>query len=76
MVKTCFLDEKQIIKCPKTTLYKECTYVKKYRNEGDENFDYPPDNEPTFSSPYFHEEPIVNVETIEERLREINLHRL
>ena len=50
---------------PKTTLCKECTYVKKDRNESDENFDSSPDNESTFSSSYFHEEPIFNVETIE-----------
>ena len=37
----------------------------KNRNESDENFDSPPDNEPTLSSSYFHEEPIVNVENIE-----------
>ena len=76
MVKTCFLDEKQIIKCPKTTLYKECTYVKKDRNEIEENIDYLPDNEPTFSSSYFNEEPIGNVENTEERLKEMNLHRV
>ena len=36
---------------PKTHLCKECAYVKKNRNEGDENFDSPPYNEPTCSSP-------------------------
>ena len=41
----------------------------KYRNKSDDNFDSPPDNEPTFSSSYFHEEPIVNLETIEESLK-------
>ena len=35
-------------------------------------FDSPPDNEPTFSSSYFHEGPIFNVEIIEERLKEMN----
>ena len=29
------------------------------------NFDSPPDNEHTFSAPYFHEKPIVDVENIE-----------
>ena len=57
-------------------LCKECTYVQKYRNESDENFDSPPDNEPTFSSSHFHEVPIVNVKTIEESLKEMNMHRV
>ena len=48
MMKTCFNDEKQIEKCPKIVLCKECTYVQKDRNESDENFDPSPDNEPTF----------------------------
>ena len=55
-------------------LCKKCTYVKKYINESDENFDSTQDNEPTFLSSFFHEGPIVNVETIEERLKEMNLH--
>ena len=49
MMKTCFSNAKQIKKFPKTTLCQECTYVQKYRIESDENFDSPPDNEPTFS---------------------------
>ena len=48
----------------------------KGQNESDENFDFPPDNEPTLSSSYFHEEPLVNVETIKERLKGMDLHRL
>ena len=35
-----------------------------------------PDNEPTFSSSFFQEGPIVNVENIEERLKEMNLRRV
>ena len=68
MIKTCFPDAKQIIKKPKTVLCKECTYVQKDRNESEENFDSPPNNEPTFSSSYFYEEHKGNLETIEERL--------
>ena len=63
MIKTCFPDAKQIKQISETVLCKECTYVQKDRNESDENFDSPTDNEPTFSSSYFNEEPIVNVET-------------
>ena len=50
MMKTCFHDIKQIQKFSKTTLCKEGLYVKKDRNESDENFDSPPDNKPTFLS--------------------------
>ena len=50
ITKNCFLSAKQIEKCPKTTLCKDCTYVQKYRNKIDENIDSPPDNEPTFSA--------------------------
>ena len=75
MMKTCFTDANKI-KNPKNTLCKECTYVHKYGNESDETFYSPLDNKPTFSSSYFHEEPIVYVETIEERLKEMNFHRV
>ena len=44
-------------------------------NESDEDFYCTQDNEPTFSSLFFHEGPIVNVETIKERLKEMKLHR-
>ena len=44
IMKNCFPDAKQIKKCPKTTVCKECTYVQKDRNDIDENFDSPPDN--------------------------------
>ena len=60
----------------KNVLCNDCTYVQKDINKSDENFDSTQDNEPNFSSSYFHEEPIVNVESIEERLRVINLHRV
>ena len=74
MMKTCFSNAKQIKKFPKTTLCQECTYVQKYRIESDENFDIPPNNEPILSSSYLYEEPIFNVVTIKERLKEMNLH--
>ena len=64
-----FPDANQIKKYPKTTLCKECTYVEKDRNEIEGGIDSPPDKEPTFSSSYFHEEPIFIVGTIEERLK-------
>ena len=34
------------------------------------------DNEHTFSISYFHEEPILDVLTIEERIKAMNLHRV
>ena len=49
MTKTCFTGAKLIQKCPKNVLCKESTYVQKYINENDENFDSTEDNEPTFS---------------------------
>ena len=48
MMKTCFLDAKQINQCQKSTLCKECTYVQEEKDESEGNIDYPPDNEPTF----------------------------
>ena len=68
-MKTCFSDAKQTKKCQKNTLCKECTYVQKYWNESDENFDSFPNNKPTFPSSYFHEDPIVNVGTVEETIK-------
>ena len=69
MMKTYFPESKQINQCPKSTLCKECTYVQEEEIESEGNIYSPPDNEPTFSSSYFPEKPIVNVETIEERLK-------
>ena len=60
-------------KCPKTVLCKECTNVQKEIHESDENFDSTKDNEPTFSSSFFNEGPIFNVETNEEGLKKIKL---
>ena len=40
------------------------------------DFDSPPDNEHNFSASYLHEEPIVDPQTIEEKLRSMNLHRV
>ena len=39
MMKICFPDTKQMKKYPKTTVWKECTYVQKDRNKIDEIFD-------------------------------------
>ena len=55
---------------------KKCTYVQNDRNQIDESFYFPPDNKYTFSASYFHEEYIVDVETIEERIKSMNLHRV
>ena len=54
MMKTCFTDAKQIKTIPKTVLCKECTYFQKYINESNDNFYSTQDNEPTFSSSFFH----------------------
>ena len=69
MMKTYFPDAKQIKKRPKNVLCKESTYVQKDINDKDENFESTEDNEPTFSSSFFYEGHIVNVETIEERFK-------
>ena len=68
-MKIYFLDEYQINQCPESTLCKECTYVQEEKDESEGNIDSLPDNEPTFSSSYFLEKPIFNVETIEERFK-------
>ena len=55
---------------------RKCTQVQNDSNRIDKIFDKQLDNEYTFSASYFHEKPIVDVETIEERLTPINLHRV
>ena len=75
-METYFLDAYQINQCPESTLCKECTYVQEEKNESEGGIDSPPDNEPTFSSSYLLENPIFNVENIEERFKEMNLHRV
>ena len=74
--KTCFDDTRRIKQPPKTTLCKEYKYFKKDKNESEGNIYFPPDNKPTSSSSHFHEEPIVNIETSEERLKDMNVHRV
>ena len=49
MMKNYFPDAKQIKKCPKTVLCKECTYVQKDINGKDEKIDPPEDIEICFS---------------------------
>ena len=39
-------------------------------------FDFPPESEHTFSALYFHENPILDVSTIEERIKANNLRRV
>ena len=70
------LDAKQIKIWSKTKVCKECTHFQKYINKIDESFDSPPDNEHTFSESYFHKKPIVDLQTIEERIKSTNLHRV
>ena len=74
MNQTCFPDAKQVKQYPKTILCKECTYVQIDQNESEDNFDSPPDNEPTFNQFCFQEGYVFDVETIEERLRDMNVH--
>ena len=57
----------------KTALYKECTYVQKYINGNGEKVESTEDIEPTFFSSYFLKKPVFTVESIEERLNEMNL---
>ena len=49
---------------------------KKKKSESEGNIDSPTHNESKFSSSYFHKKLIVSVETIQERLKEMNLHRV
>ena len=69
MMKTCFPEANQINKCPRSSLCKELTYVQEEKYVGGGNIDSPPDNENTFSSSYFLEKSIVNVETIEGKFK-------
>ena len=75
-MKKCFPDATQIYMCPITVSYNECTYVQKHINENDEKIDPPADSEQTFSSSYFMKEPDETVESIEARLKDINMERI
>ena len=57
IMKNYFPDAKQIKKCPKTALCKECKYVQKYINGKDDKIDPPEDIEQIFFSSYFIEKP-------------------
>ena len=59
--KNCVPDDKEVKECSKTTKYKKCIYVQNEINKIDESFDLTLDNEHTFSTSYFHEEPILDV---------------
>ena len=76
MIKNCFPDEKPIKKFQKTVSCKECTCVQKDINGNNEKNDSTEDIEHTFFSSYFLEKPVFTVESIEERLNEINLERV
>ena len=69
-----FLPEaKQVKKCPRTTVCKISKYIQSERKQINESFYFPPDNEHTFSISYLHENPLLYVPTIEERIKAMNL---
>ena len=62
--------------CPITVLCNECTYFQKHININDDKIDPPADSDKTFSSSYFLKEPNETVESIEARLKDINMERI
>ena len=62
--------------CPKTVSCYECIYVQKHININDDKIDPPADSDQTFSSSYFLKEPNETVESIEARLKDINMERI
>ena len=57
-------EAKKVNKGPRTTVWNICKYVQDERRKSNESFDLLPENEHTFSTSYFHEKPLLNVETI------------
>ena len=62
--------------CPITVSCNECTYVQKNKNANAKKVDPPVYYEQTFSSSYFTKEPNETVESIEARLKDINIERI
>ena len=71
-----FPDAKGLKKPPKITRCKKCEYIQNERNQVYKSFDLTPDYAHTFSTSYFHEEPILDVSTIEESIKFMKLHRV
>ena len=69
-----FPDATKIYMCQKTVSCNKCTYVQKHIN--DDKIDPPADSEETFSSSYFLKEPNETLESIEARLKDINMDRI
>ena len=64
IMQTYFPDAKGLKKPPKITRCKKCEYIQNERNQVYKSFDLTPDYAHTFSTSYFHEEPILDVSTI------------
>ena len=75
-MKKCFPDATKIYMCPITVSCNECTYVQNHININDDKIDPPADSDETFSSSYFLKEPNETVESIEARLKDINMERI
>ena len=71
-----FPDAKQVKTFPKTRVCYKCTYVQNDKNHIDDVFDFLPDTYHTFSASCYLEKPIVDVKTIKERIKSMNLHRV
>ena len=73
-MKKCFPDATKIYMYPKTVSCNKCTYVQKHIN--DDKIDPLADYDENFSSSYFLKEPNETVESIEARLKDINMDRI
>ena len=71
-----FLDSKQVNKWPTTKVYKICTYVQNEIKLISDAFDFAPDSERKISTPYIHENPVLDVSNIEDLIKEMNLRRV
>ena len=62
----------KVKKSPKTTVCTPCKYVDDERQHINESFDFTPDNEHNFYTSFL-EKPLLDVATIEERIKAMNL---
>ena len=75
MLKHGFPEALIVNKFPKTTVYKK-QYCSKWYNSKQWEFLLTPDNAHTFFEYYFHEEPILDVSTVEYLIKEMNFHKV
>ena len=68
-------EAKQVYKCPRTTVCKICKYFQ-YESKKAMRVWFPPENEQNFSKTYFRGKHLLDVATIEKRIKSMSLKRV